>query len=97
MTRRVQKLRAKEIQEKAWETERDRWFIHERPMKKSTNTWKEKRIEKEEKGEEYLQDKKDPPCAEINMVFEMPKVLNLPEDTAARLDLGGRKSHFLEA
>jgi hypothetical protein len=48
MTRRVQKLRAKEIQEKAWETERDRWFIQERPMKKSTNTWKEKRIEKEE-------------------------------------------------
>jgi hypothetical protein len=42
----VQKLRAKEIQEKAWEVERGRWFNQERTMKDLVKMWKEKRIEK---------------------------------------------------
>jgi hypothetical protein len=42
----VQKLRAKEIQEKAWEVERGRWFNQERPVKDLVKMWKEKRIEK---------------------------------------------------
>jgi hypothetical protein len=45
-------------------------------MKKSTKAWKEKRIEKEEKGEDSrndhdLQGRRDPPCVEVNMVFEL--------------------------
>jgi hypothetical protein len=74
----VQKLRAKKIQEKAREAKRDRWFNQEMPMKKSGKTWKEKRIEREEKGEDSgedhdLQGREDPPCAEINMVLDLPK------------------------
>jgi hypothetical protein len=45
-------LRAKEIQEKVREDERGRWFNQERPMKESAKIWKEKRNEKEEKGED---------------------------------------------
>jgi hypothetical protein len=52
----VQKLRAKEIQEKEQEAERDHWFNQERPMKESAKMWKVKRIEKEEKGEDSEDD-----------------------------------------
>jgi hypothetical protein len=47
--RRVQKLRAKELEEKKGEVERDRWFNQERPMVEATKTWREKRIAREEK------------------------------------------------
>jgi hypothetical protein len=92
-------LRAKDFQEKAWEAERDRWFNEERPMKELTKTWTEKRIEKEEKGEDSggdydSQGREDPPCAEINMVFELPKELHLPEDTTAQLDVGAERASF---
>jgi hypothetical protein len=45
----VQKLRAKELEEKKGEVERDRWFNQERPMVEATKTWREKRIAREEK------------------------------------------------
>jgi hypothetical protein len=40
-------LRAREIEERRREAERDLWFNKERPMITSKKTWKEKRIEKE--------------------------------------------------
>jgi hypothetical protein len=97
--RQVQKLRAKEIQEKAQEEERNRWFNQERPMKRSGKTWKEKRIEREEKGEGSgedcdLQGREGLPCTEINMVFELPKEFHLPEDIGAQLDLGAERAVF---
>jgi hypothetical protein len=33
---------------------------------------------------------------EINMVFELSREFHLLEDAAARLDVGGKKGHFLE-
>jgi hypothetical protein len=44
---RVQKLRAREIEEKKREAERDTWFNKERPMAVPKKSWKEKRIERE--------------------------------------------------
>jgi hypothetical protein len=57
-------------------------------MMGSGKTWKEKRIEREEKVEDSgndrgLQGREGLPCAEINMVFELPKEFHLPEDIAA--------------
>jgi hypothetical protein len=94
-------LRAKDFQEKAWEAERDRWFNEERPMKELTKTWTEKRIEKEEKGEDSggdcdFQGREDPPCAEINMVFELPKGTPFARGYNITTRRGGRKSQFLE-
>jgi hypothetical protein len=70
-------------------------------MKKSAQTWKEKRIEKEERGDDSdddrdLHGRKDPPCTEINMVFELTMESHLPEDTAARLDLGTERAIFVD-
>jgi hypothetical protein len=95
--RRVKKLRARELQEKAREAERDHWFNQERPMKESAKTWKEKQIEKEERGEDFRSDneyqgKEDPPHAEINMVFELPREFHLPKETTTQLDLGAERA-----
>jgi hypothetical protein len=46
----VQKLRAKEIEEREKEVERDRWFNQDWPMMGPGKTWKEKQIDREEKG-----------------------------------------------
>jgi hypothetical protein len=43
--RRVQKLRAREIEERRREAKRDTWFNKEHPMITNKKTWKEKRIE----------------------------------------------------
>jgi hypothetical protein len=45
--RHIQKLGAREIEERTREAERDAWFNKEHPMITSKKTWKEKRIEKE--------------------------------------------------
>jgi hypothetical protein len=70
----IQKLRAREIEERRRVVERDLWFNKDRPMIMSKKTWKEKRIEKEgrdsDSGSEH-----DPVVGEtgmevdINMVF----------------------------
>jgi hypothetical protein len=92
-------LRAKEIQEKAQEAERDHWFNQERSIKEVGKTWKVKRIGKEERGEDSEDDsnslgREAPPRVEINMVFELPREFHLPEGTAARLDLGEERAIF---
>jgi hypothetical protein len=43
-------LRAKEIKEKEKEVKWDHWFNQDMPMKESGKTWKEKKIEREERG-----------------------------------------------
>jgi hypothetical protein len=61
--------------------------------------WKEKRIEKEEKGEDSGDDsdsqgREDPTHVEINMMLELPKEFHFLEDTAAHLDLGAERVIF---
>jgi transglutaminase/protease-like cytokinesis protein 3 len=48
---RVQKLWAREIAEKRRDEERDWWFNQEWPIVDTKKTWKEKCIEREEKGD----------------------------------------------
>jgi hypothetical protein len=65
-------------------------------MKESAKSWKEKRIEKEENGDDSKNDsdsqsRGDPPRVEINMVFELPWEFHLPADTTTRVDLGWRE------
>jgi hypothetical protein len=49
-SRRLQKLRQKELAKKREEEERDREFNHTRPMTKVKQTWWEKRLAREENG-----------------------------------------------
>jgi hypothetical protein len=75
--RRVQKLRAQEIKEGQQEAERDRWFNQERLMAISVKSWKEKRIEKEERGSvsssgDEHDSTSDTGIVDVNMVFQLP-------------------------
>jgi hypothetical protein len=76
----------------------------ERPLAQSgedhdelVKAWKEKRIEKEEKGEDSGDDsdsqgREDPTHVEINMMLELPKEFHFL--TAAHLDLGVERVIF---
>jgi hypothetical protein len=68
-------------------------------MKELIKAWKEKRIEKEEKGEDSRDDRdsqgrEDSLCAETIMVFELSREFHLPEDAASRVDLGAERAIF---
>jgi hypothetical protein len=79
----VQKLRAREIEKRRREAEHDIWFNKEHPMITSKKTWKEKRIEKEDRdsdsGCEGDAAASEPGMeVDINMVFQIPAEFALP-------------------
>jgi hypothetical protein len=79
----VQKLRAQEIKEQWHEVERGQWFNQVRPMTASVKTWKEKRIEREERGSSLSsEDGQDNAgkmgVVDVNMVFQLPPEFSLP-------------------
>jgi hypothetical protein len=98
----VQKLRAKEIEEREKEVERDRWFNQDWPMMGPGKTWKEKQIDREEKGRGLESDDDSyseeggggAQNVEINMVFELSREFGLPEPVAAQLTLGVERAIF---
>jgi hypothetical protein len=95
----MQKLRAHEIRERQLEAERDWWFNQARPMIASTETWKEKRIEKEEWGSSSSHGDEndgigDAGIIDVNMVFQLPPEFCLPELKAAQLALGAERVIF---
>jgi hypothetical protein len=50
--RRLQKLRKKEIKQENAMAARDEWFNQVRPMRLPKNTWREKRLTREERDSE---------------------------------------------
>jgi hypothetical protein len=73
---------------KEWEEERHWWFNQEWPMVPAGKTWKQKRIEQEEKGSDSGSDAESggdqgAGNAEINMVFHLPMEFTLPETELA--------------
>jgi hypothetical protein len=64
-----------------------------------TMTWKEKHIEKEERGSDF---ERDEPVerqygqenVEINMVFYLPTEFSMPGSEATRLKLGAERAVF---
>jgi hypothetical protein len=97
--RRVQKLRAREIKEKRKENERDQWFNQERHVIPPKKTWKEKRIEKEERSDGSIDDEEVTSKAgivsmDVNMVFHLPDEFGLPELELVQLALGAERVVF---
>jgi hypothetical protein len=96
---RVQKLRAREIEEKRKEEERDQWFNQECLMMATGKTWKQKWIEREEQGsglgsDAESGDNQEAGTADINMVFHLPMEFALPEPEIAQLNLGAERVVF---
>jgi hypothetical protein len=96
---RVQKLRTKEISEKAQETERDHWFNQERPTREPAKMRKEKRIEREGRSEESGDDEGNTKevgtvSMEVSMAFHLPDEFGLPETELVQLDLGAERAIF---
>jgi hypothetical protein len=95
----VQKLRTKEIREKAQENERDHWFNQERPTREPAKTRKEKRIEREGRSEESGDDEGNTKevgtmSMEVNMAFHLPDKFGLPETELVQLNLGAERAIF---
>jgi hypothetical protein len=95
--RRVQMLRAKEIEERKMEAESDAWFSQERPMNTPKKTWKEKQIEREDRSgasDSEPGSNENSAKVDINMVFQLPVEFGLPAAEMARLDLGVERDVF---
>jgi hypothetical protein len=95
----VQKLRVQEIKEQWHEVERGQWFNQVRPMTASVKTWKEKRIEREERGsslssEDGQDNAGNMGVVDVNMVFQLPPEFSLPEPEVAQLALGAERVIF---
>jgi hypothetical protein len=94
----VQKLRAKDIEEKK-EAEHDMWFKKEHPMLALKKTWKKKRIEREDRNNS-LDSNGEAATGEhgmkvdVNMVFQLPAEFGLPATKTAQLDLGVERAVF---
>jgi hypothetical protein len=70
------------------EAESDKWFNQDRPMMESAKTWKEKHIEKEERGDGSDSDgtsmvERSQGNVKVNMVFHLPAEFSLLEAEAA--------------
>jgi hypothetical protein len=95
----VQRLRAQEMKEHEEEAESDKWFNQDMPMMESAKTWKEKHIEKEERGDGSDSGgtsmvERSQGNVKVNMVFHLPTEFSLPEAEATRLELGAERAVF---
>jgi hypothetical protein len=95
--RRVQKLRARELEERSREEERGKGSVvqSEWPMVATGKTLKQKRIQQQEQNDCSGSDAKSgkgegAETADINMVFHLPIEFALPETAVAQLNLGAR-------
>jgi hypothetical protein len=90
-----------EIREREREVDQDAWFNQEWPMTVSRKTWKEKCIEKEEKGSDLSSDSEaaaemESKSVDTNMVFHLPDEFALPELEVVQLVLGTERAVFVK-
>jgi hypothetical protein len=102
-------MRQMEIAEKKREEERDQWFNQAIPMIGVKQTWREKRLAREEQGSSCSAKEKEMAMGgilsgtneqagashmEINMVFTNPAEFHAPERDIAELTLGAERDVF---
>jgi hypothetical protein len=95
--RRLQKLRKKELEEEKEEKAWDEWFNQVSPMTKPKQTWREKRLAREEGSNNENTDQSSVSGSEVvdvSMVFELLTEFRAPDAEVAELVLGAKTTTF---